>query len=489
MSGQSHGYNVSVGYSYGFFREMAPDWLDFCVRIAGYEAPRRQGKTLRFLDLGCGQGFGLCILAAANPNGEFVGVDLQPEHIAHGEGLARAAGLTNVRFVEGDFVELAKGWPKDLGTFDYVAMHGILTWISDSVRNAVVQCVHHATHPGSLVYAGYSAHPGWIATIPFQRVSHLIKETTGKADALVRSDATGLFDRLAAANAPIFQVLPTLKSRAEAVKARDENYFVHEYLQESWRPLWHSDAAGALRRAGLNYAASATMADSLLPHVLRPPLRELVEEQPNADLRGVVQDLVVNQAFRRDIFCRQPAQSAGGLERVGETPLYLIPDLVPGNFVAFQTSFGQVRLEWANFAQIVDALSGGPKSVSELLALPSRGEMTAQNLLIFLLHASILGVGATEPGDPAVSRRINAIVARTAVEGAPYRDVAAANLGSGIHLTESDLSVLDAWLQSSSQNEAALVNALSERFPNPQELAKTFMEVALPRYRQLGVLE
>ena len=91
MSGQSHGYNVSVGYSYGFFREMAPDWLDFCVRIAGYEAPRRQGKTLRFLDLGCGQGFGLCILAAANPNGEFVGVDLQPEHIAHGEGLARAA--------------------------------------------------------------------------------------------------------------------------------------------------------------------------------------------------------------------------------------------------------------------------------------------------------------------------------------------------------------------------------------------------------------
>jgi hypothetical protein len=231
------------------------------------------------------------------------------------------------------------------------------------------------------------------------------------------------------------------------------------------------------------------MADSLLPHVLRPPLRELVEEQPNADLRGVVQDLVVNQAFRRDIFCRRPAQNAGGLERVGETPLYLIPDLVPGNFVAFQTSFGQVRLEWANFAQIVDALSDGPKSVSELLALPSRDEMTAQNLLIFLLHASILGVGAAEPGDPAVSQRINAIVARAAVEGAPYRDVAAANLGSGIHLTETDLSFLDAWLQSSSQNEAALVNALSERLPKPQELAKTFMEVALPRYRQLGVLE
>jgi len=491
MSGQSHGYNVSVGYSYGFFREMAPDWLDFCVRVAGYEAPQRRGKALRFLDLGCGQGFGLCILAAANPNGEFVGIDLQPEHIAHGKGLARAAGLTNVGFVEGDFVELAKEWPKDLGTFDYVAMHGILTWISDSVRDSVVQCVHQATNPGSLVYAGYSAHPGWISTIPFQRLSHLIKETTDKADALVRSDATALFERLAAANAPIFQVLPTLKSRAEAVKARDENYFVHEYLQQSWRPLWHSDAAAALRRAGLNYAASATMADSLLPQVLRPPLRELIEEQPNSDLRGVVQDLVINQAFRRDIFCCQAPRSAGGgLECVGETPLYLIADLVPGNFVAFQTSFGQVRLEWANFAHIVDALSDGPKSVNELLALPSRGEMTAQNLLIFLLHASILGVGAAEPGAAAVSQRINAVVARATVDGAPYRDVAAGNLGSGIHLTDSDLMLIDAWLRtSSSKDEAAFVNALSERLPNPEQLAKRFVEVALLRYRQLGVLE
>ena len=37
MGDWSHGYEVSVGYSYGFFREMAPDWLDFCTRLAGYE--------------------------------------------------------------------------------------------------------------------------------------------------------------------------------------------------------------------------------------------------------------------------------------------------------------------------------------------------------------------------------------------------------------------------------------------------------------------
>ena len=98
MSGSSHGYNVSVEYkSYGFYREMAPDWLDFCVRSAGYETGRR-GTAFRYLYLGSGQGFGLCVLAAANPDAEFLGVDFQPEHIAHSHGLAQAAGLSNVRF-------------------------------------------------------------------------------------------------------------------------------------------------------------------------------------------------------------------------------------------------------------------------------------------------------------------------------------------------------------------------------------------------------
>jgi hypothetical protein len=63
MSDWSHGYDVSVGYSFGFFREMAPDWLDFCSRLAGYEVPERADGKFRYLELGSGQGFGLCLLA------------------------------------------------------------------------------------------------------------------------------------------------------------------------------------------------------------------------------------------------------------------------------------------------------------------------------------------------------------------------------------------------------------------------------------------
>jgi hypothetical protein len=351
-----------------------------------------------------------------------------------------------------------------------------------------------------LVYAGYSAQPGWIATIPFQHFSRLIKETTNAPGASVRAESTRLFDSLAAAGAPIFQVLPTLKSRVDAVKAKDENYFIHEYLQESWRPLWHSEAAGTLRRAKLDYAAPATMAESLLPRLLRPALRGLIEEQPNGDLRGDLQDLVVNQAFRRDIFCREcPRPFSSGLERVGETLLYLLATLQVGHFVTFETSFGEVRLEYGSFAHIIEALADGPKSVDELLALPNRSEMSPQHLLTLLLHASILGVGAADPGAVDVSQRLNAVIARTASDHAPYKHVAAAMLGSGIHVADFDLMLIDAWMQSrESEDGAALVKAVSGRLAGndgsiqaeqAQELARTFIEVTLPRYRQLGILE
>jgi tRNA G46 methylase TrmB len=115
----THGYNIEQGYTYGVYRELAPDWMDVCAMLAGFAVPSEgaQGQ-LRYLELGCGQGFGLALIASAYPQIEFVGVDFSPEHIAHARGLAHAAGLDNVRFVEADFLDLARDWPPELGRFD-----------------------------------------------------------------------------------------------------------------------------------------------------------------------------------------------------------------------------------------------------------------------------------------------------------------------------------------------------------------------------------
>lgn len=53
---------------------------------------------IRVCDLGCGTGLAVCLMAAAFPASDFVGLDLDPEAIAAGHRSAAEKGLTNVQF-------------------------------------------------------------------------------------------------------------------------------------------------------------------------------------------------------------------------------------------------------------------------------------------------------------------------------------------------------------------------------------------------------
>ncbi|MEP9357466.1 class I SAM-dependent methyltransferase [Sphingomonas sp. KR3-1] len=442
---ETHGYDISVGYTHGFYREMAPDWLDLAARLAGQPAPRTTpAAPFRYLELGAGQGFGLCLLAAANPQGEFVGVDFHPEHAAHAQRLAAEAGLANLRFVQADFLDLAAEWPADFGSFDYVALHGVLSWVPPQVRAAVIACIGHATHAGSLVYAGYNAHPGWLATMPFQHVSQRIKETTGNSGDAVFAQSIALFERLRAGGAATFRILPGLAARLDAVKARDTGYLVQEYLHAHWQPFWHSEVARELAPAGLAFAGTTTLAETMLPAILPPPLRQAILDQPDAPLRQDVQDFTINQSFRRDLFRR--GDDAPAPQSLGQTRLRLLAPPAPGGTVKIDAAFGEIALQYPAFAGILQALGDGPQAIDQLAGLPSlaeQGAASVRQLLVLLLHAGVLGL-ASETSDNAAAHRFNAVIAHAAGQGAPYRYLAAPALGSAIPASEAELQAFRA---------------------------------------------
>ena len=496
MSDWSHGYDVSMGYSFGFFREMAPDWLDFCTRLAGYEAPERAGGKFRYLELGSGQGFGLCLLAAANPDGEFVGVDFQPEHIAHSRNLAEAAGLTNVRFVEADFMELAADWPEPFGSFDYVTLHGIFSWVSPELRGAVLQCLDHGTASGGLVYVSYNAHPGWLGTVPFQHFARLIKDKSEKPATAAVDESLDLLGRLAAARAPVFQALPTLGPKIEAMKGREKSYLVHEFLAQGWNPFWHSEVRLQFAQASLDYVASATLADDLVSEFLPSPLYDAVAGQQDRELREDLQDFIINKAFRRDIFCRGPRRRTEEDSGSG-TLLHQIAAPEPGAPVNFETSFGQVTWEPQVFRSILEATAQGPKTVDDLFRLPNPTAWQPRHVLLLMLHASMLDIRVAHPGSVEAAQRMNAVVARAVANGAPYKQLAAANVGSGITVDQSEMLLLDAWLESGGTADqdglaaglAPRLEKLGQSDAEPLDrLAARFVNELLPRWRQLGVV-
>jgi len=496
MSDWSHGYDVSVGYSFGFFREMAPDWLDFCSRLAGYEVPERTDGKFRYLELGSGQGFGLCLLAAANPDGEFVGIDFQPDHIAHSQSLAKAAGLTNVRFEEADFMDLAADWPESFGRFDYVTLHGVFSWVSAELRAAVLQCLDHGTAPGALVYVSYNAHPGWLGTVPFQHFAQLIKDKGEKPATAALDESLDLLGRLAAARAPVFQALPTLGPKIEAMKGREKSYLVHEFLVQGWSPFWHSEMRSQFAQASLDYVASATLADDLVAEFLPNPLYDPVAGQKDQELREDLQDFIINKAFRRDIFCRGARRLAEEDSGSG-TLLHQIGAPAPGAPVSFETSLGQVTWEPQVFRSIVEATAEGPKSVEDLFRLRNPTAWQPRHVLLLMLHASILGIRAAQPGSVETARRMNAAVARAVADGAPYKQLAAASLGSGITVEQSEMLLLDAWVESGGTADrdelaaglASRLEKLGQSAAEPLDrLAARFVSEVLPRWRQLGVV-
>lgn len=506
MAERCHGYNVSVGYSAHFLREVAPDWMRFCIRAHGFDVPKTSG-SYRYLDLGCGPGFHLCLLAATNPQAEFVGVDFQGEHIAHAQELSAAAGLTNVRFVQGDFLDLARAWPDDLGAFDYIAVYGILSWVSPDIRAAAFNCVAQASKPGTVAAFAYNTPPGWLRAVPFQHVANRLAKTH-EAEAAIDSAVT-MFRRLIDVKAPVSQQFPAFKPLLEVLSAQPRNYLIHELLTDHWTPLWHSRVAGELRATDFHYVGSASVAEALLPNSLPPELRAFVLEQEDTSFRQDVQDIVINQQLRRDLFCRLPGPPTQG-DLDGEALVYLFSPPREGVPVHFQTSFGNLTVDYSVVADIVAAVAGAPKPVAELLELSSPVPRHTRSMLLLMLEANILMLGADVPGSAEIAQRFNAVVARSVAEGRPYQYLAAANLGSGVAATELDLLLLDTWLSANSSNDqAAMAAGLTERLQRlgralnfqgapvaddqlhsrAEHIAKVFIDQVVPRWRTIGVMQ
>ena len=505
MAERRHGYNVSTGYLANFFPNMAPDWLDFCIRAYGFEAART-GSSYRYIDLGCGPGFHVCLLAAANPQAEFVGVDFSSD-IAHGQQLAAAAGLTNVRFVQGDFLDLAKGWPSDLGLFDYIALQGILSWVSPEVRAAALQCAAQASKPGTVVSAGYNCPPGWLGYVPFQHVANRFSE--GRDAHAAAGDAITLFRQLRNAQAPLFEQIPHFKTHLEALAAQPESYLVHEYLNDHWTALWHSDVVQELGGYGLTYVASASASDASLTNFLPAPLAAIINEQTDATVRQDVQDIAIMRQFRLDIFCRDP-QPAEADVLAGSTPVHLMVEPQQSAAVHLSTMTGGRTLAYGLVADILAALADGPKPVGELMALKNPARADTRSILLSMLDAQMLAIGNAAGEPPQTAARFNAAIARAAADGERHGHLAAATIGSGAPVIGLELLLLDTWL--SAGGEIALedlVNGLEQRLdalgrqlqfrggvlageelrPHLAQLASNFLDRLVPRWRRLGVLQ
>lgn len=509
MTTWSSGYNVDLGYTFGYYREMSPRWLDFVTMSAGIAPPR---SDWRYLEFGCGQGMGLVLLAASNPDHDFMGVDFNPLHIAHARKLATEANLSNVRFEEADFVELAKCWPPDWGKFDYVTAHGTYSWLATSVRRALVHAIERATTSGSIVYLSYNALPGWTSTFPIQHLLRLWQ--TSEEIRTDKAIGTGLerLRELAAAKPAMMNALPHLAGRLEQMAGLDHAYLVQEYLHDDWHPMWFDATARELSAAKLNFVGTATLGDAYLPNLLSQEQRRLLAGYDNPIVRQVMLDALVNQSFRRDVFARggAPLWAAERRDRQLAQRVMIVNQPASDGEVPLRLTIGDVQGRKEVYRPLLDSLSDGPKSIAELAAVSRSGgrtEADAIEAISLMLHAGYVAFHAPiSNSKPA--KQLNAAIARAAAAGAPYQNIVATCTGLISGATDTQLMMLSALSERADHSEATLGQALLDclarcgktliREGKPVEadalkefaqlLARDFLRTTWPEWQRQGVL-
>lgn len=274
----------------------APDRLASVATLFGLTPPNP--ATARVLELGCSDGGNLVPLALVTPQAQFLGVDFARPAVARGEQRIRDLKLANVELRDLD----VRDFPPDAGAFDYIIVHGVLSWVPAEIRGAVLALVGRHLAPHGVAYVDYNTQPGSHLKFLFRESMRFHVKRFPKPQQRI-DQARSLIKFIVEAS----PANSLYRTAAEAVHARllrtpDATLF-HEDLSEFNEPLYFHDFIAAAAPHDLQYVAEADvweMNDAFLPPQARDRLaglRTLVEKEQYLDI-------LRNRAFRQTLLCR-----------------------------------------------------------------------------------------------------------------------------------------------------------------------------------------
>ena len=223
MNSWNEGYFTDSTYTFGYYRELSPNFIRWCLTLRGFVAPDVDENSCH-CELGFGQGVSANIHAASS-TGKFFGTDFNPAHAANAQELAQASG-SDAKFFEDSFEEFANR--DDLPQFDTITFHGIWSWVSDENRRHMLDFVRKHLKSGGAVYNSYNCLPGWAPVAPFRELLKLHDSfhAGGNADERVKAAMT-FVEEFIAAKPAYLELAPTFAERFEQLKKHDAHYIAH----------------------------------------------------------------------------------------------------------------------------------------------------------------------------------------------------------------------------------------------------------------------
>jgi SAM-dependent methyltransferase len=401
MSDWASGYVTDIDYTFGYYPELNPLRARLALLKAGLVPPR----THTACELAFGQGLAINFHAAASPT-EWWGTDFSPSQARFAKECA-AAARTGVHLYDEAFSEFCTR--RDLPDFDYIALHGIWSWITLDNRAVIVDFIRRKLKVGGVLYISYNTMPGWAVFAPMQ---HLLLEHARVMAArgrgvVSRFDAALDFaDKMLSTKALYGVANPRVAERLQKIREADRTYATHEYLCEEWRPLPVADMARWLEPAKVSYACSAHYLDHVDALNLTAEQQALLVEITDPVFRETARDFMVNTQFRRDYWIKGPRRLSL-VEQVEALRAHRVMLTQPRSMVSLKVTgaLAEAQLHEAVYGPILDALADHqPRTIAELEQITKPHGVTLGQVVEAAMV--LTGSGATQPAqDSEIARK------------------------------------------------------------------------------------
>lgn len=368
-SSSTQGYTTEVSYVSHYFDFCNPPLLDYIGACAGY-APSREkpSEPFTYCDLGCGSAKTLNIMAAANPHGQFYGMDLNPEHIAEAQRFTDEAANDNVTLLARD---IAAGW-EDLPVFDYMVLHGFISWVSPEIRSVALRFVAEKLKPNGRLLISYNAMPGGRSIGLLGKFLNLTASNTdpGLPQAERAKVAVDAARFLRDSKVPLFSA-GTMGDRVDDLK--EIQYVMHEFFNSHSLQFYFSDVAQELAALGLSYAGDVELPLNRADLVIPSGIRSFHDWFDDPVQRETIKDFIMDNSFRRDVYVKS-GMRVSPEHAMNDLSLCLLrhPDQI-----SYERNFpaGHFRLNRDIHRAIIDLLATGPKTFAALAACCPAGLM------------------------------------------------------------------------------------------------------------------
>ncbi|MBG9386944.1 class I SAM-dependent methyltransferase [Caenimonas aquaedulcis] len=477
------GYVADIGYTYGYYAELNPLNIRLPFLFSGFAPPAVETAC----ELGFGQGVSINAHAAAG-GGRWWGTDFNPSQAHYAQSLAQASGARAQLFDE-SFAEFCAR--PDLPAMDFIALHGIWSWISDENRAVITDFVRRKLKVGGVLYVSYNTQPGWAAMLPVRELLVQHSEVMGAPGQgrIPRIDAALAFaDKLMAANTAFGRANPGVADRLKKIGAHNRNYVAHEYFNRDWEPMSFQRMSRWLEPAKLSFVGSANCLEQVDSINLSPEQQALVAEIPDPAFKQTVRDFCINQGFRKDYWVKGPRRLTG-TEQVERVRQQLVVLLQPRAEVTLKATSpqGELVLSEDIYPPILDALADNqPKSIRQLeAAVAQRGVGLAQLVQALMVLSGKGSVHAAVESDAAgrmkpTSDKLNRHLVDGAALGNDVGSLASPVTGGGISAPRFHQLFLNSLFAGKKQPEEWARDAWAVISSQSQQVVKDGKPLATP---------